>query len=230
MKKVKKSPFNKVKKTNRKMKHNLTPEEFKEKVTDSKWSGVPFPKGTKRTVFEIYCQNNGNLSKTRKYIKDNKILEDGRVPNMLTLQKWSVEGHWKVLKDVVNDGILNVLEMDDDPDIQDVIRDDVALTKFLLRMRAGIYAKMSEKNSALQPKDSKEAIAVLKHIQETISPYQERLNDARTRRGGTEIEGIEVPTNVRSIAQSLRERGINPTEENIAREALRLKELKEEGA
>lgn len=213
-------------KPKRKMKHTLSREEFTKKVAGSKWAGVPFPQGTKRRVFEIYAECNGNINKTRKKIKDEKILPDGRVPNLLTIQKWAVDGHWKVLKDVVNDGILNVLEMDDDPDIKDVIRDDVALTKFLLRMRSGIYAKMSEKDSPLQPKDSREALAVLKHIDETINPYRDRLRDAQDRREGASTSE-EVPDNVRSVASYLVEKGVQPTDENIARELLRRKEAKE---
>jgi len=228
LKKKKTREFVSEKKTPRKMKHNLSKREFADKVTGSRWSGVPFPAGTKRKVFEIYCQFDGNVSKTRKYLKDNKILDEGRVPNLLTLQKWAVEGHWKVLKEVVDDGILKVMELEEDPDIQDVIRDDAALAKFLLRLRSGLYAKMMEKGSVLEPQNSREALAVLTHIKDMIDPYSERLATAKKRQGIQSVEGDlpEVPDNVASITKLLKDRGEVPTKENISREILKIKEAK----
>ena len=183
----------------------------------SKWAGMKFPEGTKRIVFNTWCELNGNYAATRRKIKRDGLLADGRAPSLRTLRKWVQDNHWDVLRLMVDDGIVDYLESQDDPDIRSAIRDEATFFKILEKLRSGIYMRIMEKNSELFPENATQAVTLLKHLAEQMGGLQARMHDARERRGEETL-----PDNVTSIASKLAEQGELPSQEEVARQAIRM--------
>lgn len=199
----------------------------------SPFSGVQFPEGSKRVAFTAYCDAGGNIRATRRAIQD----AGERAPSVKTLTHWAEENSWEVLRMMVDDGILEYLDAQDDPDIKEAIKDDAGLFKFLIRLRSTLYAKLSAKQSVLMPQNTSDLVKLLKHVSDVIDPIKSRMEEAENRRGisipvGDEGEGdsetVQVPLNVMSIARRLEEKGEPVTESNMAREILSLKEQQQE--
>lgn len=199
----------------------------------SPFSGVAFPEGFRRMAFIAYVERQGNIRGTRRALKDM----GERVPSVKTLTGWATEDDWEVLRSMVDDGILDYLDAQDDPDIRDAIKDDAGLFKLLFRLRSTVYAQLSSKDSVLMPRNASDFVKVANHINTAIGGIQARMDEARGRKPAGSVvpsatvddsqEQEAVPDNVISLAQVLKERGDAPTESNIAREMLRIKEEQE---
>lgn len=194
---------------------------------NSPYSGVRFPEGFKRIAFTAYCDNAGNVRGTRRSLKD----AGERVPSVKTLTNWIEENHWAVLRQIHDDGLLEHLEADEDPDIREAIKTDAGLFKFLLRLRSQLLVKLTSQESNLMPTNTNQLVRILEHIASTVNPMQARMSDADKRRAAKsdadKVDYDEVPKNVISLAKSLESRGEPVTDLNLAREAIRIKEESE---
>ncbi len=197
----------------------------------SPFSGVAFPEGFRRTAFIAFVEQQGNVRGTRRALKDM----GERVPSVKTLTGWASEDNWEVLRNMVDDGILDYLDAQGDPDIMDAIKDDAGLFKLLWRLRSTLYAQLSSKDSVLMPRNSSDFVKITNHINTVVGGIQARMDEAAGRkppsRSSSSSESVasdsspEVfPDNVVSLAQALKERGEAPTQSNIAREILKRKE------
>lgn len=187
---------------------------------------VRFPDGSRRIAFNAYVHCNGSLRATRRYLEKTKSLAGGRVPSLKTLTIWSRDDMWESLRHMVDDGLIDLLEAQEDPDIKEAIRDDTAFFKVLIGLRSAILVSMMAKNSPLMPRNASDAVKVLGMISNQTESIRARGKDSQKRRGISEdADGeIDVPDNVGSIAAALKKRGIVPTEEAIAREVLARRE------
>lgn len=186
----------------------------------STFSGVRFPDGSKRIVFNIWCEMGGNFAATRRRLKKEKLLDGGRVPSNRTIQKWAEENQWETLRSMVDDGILEYLEAQDDPDIQEAIRTDAAVFKVLEKMRSQLYVGLLAKKSPLFPKNNRDAVNTLKYVEEGITRFQERFDQARDRGAGIDATDDVGDEKIIHLADRLAEKGLEPTQENLAREAM----------
>ncbi len=199
----------------------------------SPFSGMKFPEGSRRVAFMAYCDSSGNMRATRRALLD----AGQRAPSIKTLNHWADENSWATLRLMVDDGILEYLDAEEDPDIKDAIKEEAGLFKFLIRLRSTLYAQLSAKESLLMPANTNDLVRLLKHIEDVSVPMQKRIQDAVDRvagkgivlTGDTSLPGdhqtiLTLPDNVQSIAKILRDRGEPVTESNIAREFLTIKE------
>ena len=184
------------------------------------WAGVKFPEGSKRIVFNVWCEQNGNFSATRRKLKKDGLLEAGRVPSLRTIRKWALDNHWDVMRLMIDDGVLDFLEAQEDPDIRAAIRDEGTFFKILEKLRSSIYMRIMEKNSELFPQNATQAVTVLKHVGEAMGDMRGRLDSARERK---DQRNGGMPDNITDIASHMAERGELPTQEEVARTAIRIR-------
>ncbi len=197
----------------------------------SPFSGVAFPEGFRRMAFLAYVEQQGNVRGTRKALKDM----GERVPSVKTLTSWAADNNWEVLRSMVDDGILDYLDAQDDPDIMDAIKTEAGMFKLLMRLRSTLYARLGEKDSVLMPRNPADFVRVANHINTVVGGIQVRMDEAMGRKPSSSAIPISdpstedssqdtVPGNVVDFAQALKERGEPPTQSNIAREMLKRKE------
>lgn len=195
-----------------------------ERSKNSPFSGVRFPEGYKRIAFIAYCDNAGNIHGTRRALKD----AGERVPSVKTFTSWVEENHWAVLRQIHDDGLLEHLEAERDPDIREAIKTDAGLFKFLLRLRSQLLVKLMAKDSNLMPDNTNQLVRLLDHIASTVNPMQARMSEADKRKmARSDTDGVnydETPDNVIGLAEALEKRGEEVTDLNLAREAIRHKE------
>lgn len=194
---------------------------------------IKFPEGVQRIAFMAYIHTNGNIQATRRQMLANKDAIPGKkVPTARTLTVWSQNGMWKTLKGMVDEGLVDFLEQQNDPDIKEAIRSEATLVKFLHYLRSDLYVKMIAKGSPLYPRNNADAIKTLSWIRAEADVLDERMNGSRKRTGKDAAavslpSGTEVPNNVMSITKALQAKGIPINDENISREYLRIREEQE---
>ena len=190
------------------------------------WNGIPFPEGSKRIVFDIYREHGGSIMGTQRYIKTHKPLENKRVPSRKTLKKWAEENHWETLRQMVDDGIYEMMDNMDDPLIQEAIKTDAALMRFLEKIRSQVIVHFMDKNSPLQPQNNRDALNTLKFVTESMDRFGDRMNDAQKRaaRNGTGTRVDEDDPKVIDLVKRMADKGEVPTNEELAREAIRARD------
>lgn len=207
--------------------------EFKFTSAGGPWTGIRFPEGSQKIAFMAYVHNDGNIRATLRELKKTKAIPGGRVPSARTLTVWSQDNHWYVLKNMVDDGLMDLLESQDDPDVRAAIKDDSTLFKFLLGLRSEVYVQLSTRKSPLMPRNTRDAVTLLTHIQNSMEKVQDRVDGARDRRitsvGGSAVaetpeEVVDAPI---SIAAYLASKGEPVSNETVAREMIRRREARE---
>ena len=210
-----------------------TPEETGWRVASSNrspFTGVKFPEGSQGIAFEAYVRNNGVYSVTLREIKEKKLLGN-RKPSLRTLRSWAKNNHWDVLRQLVDDGIYELLDIKGDPNIQEFIHDQEAYMKVLGKLRSQILLPALERNSHLLPKSSSELVKLLGFISVENTKFDDRMGDAAKRSGGSNkpTEDDEaLPGNVTDIAEAMAKAGKPVTGIEIAREAQKRKRAAEE--
>jgi hypothetical protein len=213
-----------------------------EQSLDSPHTGVRFPEGSRRVAFEIFCETGGNYSQTRRLIAKRKALgSDSRAPSIRTLRLWAERQHWDVLRQMVDEGIYDILTAENDPDIQNAIRDEAGLFKFLSNLQSRLYVNLVERNSPLMPRNNRDFVNTMKYINDALEPLSLRMGEVLKTKGASraaqdgaqtvgehaqELSLADIPDNVASMEAILQQRGIAPTRENLARVALEQREAK----
>ncbi len=157
---------------------------------NSNFTGIKFPEGSRKIAFESYCRNNGNFSATRREIKTLDLLGD-RVPSLRVLRTWAVDDHWDVIKDMVDEGLVDLLKFKEDPDLQKAIEGDETYFLVLMKIKSRVIGDMLRKNSTLMPKNSRDAVTVLKSITEELRFLEDRIAS----KGGTKPVGVSGDDN-----------------------------------
>lgn len=155
-------------------------------------AGIRFPEGSKKIVFEIWVEMDGNVTATREAIKRRKLL-GGRVPSMAAIRQWAANDQWEVLKTMYNDGLRDFLEASKDPSIRDAIKSDATFFEILLKMRSSLIAEMIKPKSKLWPNKPNDALALVRQLELMVDTYRQRAaRSVSAGNGGPEANGGEV--------------------------------------